>query len=156
MSRLGDGGGDQVELLAALGRDGAATLGRGPEDALSLELLDDAADDTASGLLVVRATNSALGGSAVDASESTDTGAPTDVDSAGNGGGADVIPIGVDGGVLTVRTSLDQINPLGQLKSAGLLEVSSVGLDESVGVDVLDSDGWAMGSGHSGQQEEER
>ena len=46
-------------------------------------------------------------------------------------------PVGVGGWKLPVNTSLDNINPLGELDIPALLQVLGVGIDEIRGRDVL-------------------
>ena len=56
--------------------------------------------------------------------EGADTGAAAQVDLAGQGGGADIVPVGVHGAHLLEGGGLHQVVPLGQFDLAGLCEWS--------------------------------
>lgn len=51
----------------------------------------------------------------------------------------DIEPVVVDGSQFLGSTGLDKIDPLGDIELTGTLEVGSIGLDERLGGNVLDS-----------------
>lgn len=134
------GGGNQIELLAALRGERAAALGEGLNKFEGLELLENVTNDSVGSASVVRAASTRLAGATILVSQDTNTSSGAEVDTAGNRGSADVVPVGVQGSKVTVSSGLDEINPLRKLEGAGLLEVGSVGLDEVLGRDVLECD----------------
>lgn len=79
-------------------------------------------------------------GSSVPLLEGSDSGAGAEVDLAGDGGGADVVPVVSVGGELLEYGSLDHVGPVGELELVAVLEVLGVGADELSGGDVPDGD----------------
>ena len=68
-----------------------------------------------------------------------DPGIRADVEVAGDGGGADVKPVGIIGRQFLVRPGLDNVDPLGDGEFAGALEVLGVGLDKLLGINLLNT-----------------
>lgn len=109
---LSGGLGNSVQItLAGLG-DAAATLVLVLlKDADLLEGLHDLAVDGAGGVDVVGGGVAAVLGGTVDLAETADTDGLSEVDVAGDGGGADVEPVNVLGRELLGGTGLDGVNP---------------------------------------------
>lgn len=116
-----------------------------------LKGLEDLALDRAAGVDVVAGAGTAVNTATVELSEGTNTNAGAKVDVAGNRGykkrvskggirgangcqvlltSVDVEPVRVIGSKLFVGASLDNVDPLGDLKLASALEIGGVGLDE--------------------------
>lgn len=128
---LSSGLGNTIQVtLAGLGDAAAALLLVLLKDANLLEGLHYLAVDGARGVDVARGAGAAVLGSAVDLAETADTDGLAQVDVAGDGGGADVEPVGVLGGQLLGRTSLDGINPTRVWQPALTLQELSIGVDE--------------------------
>ncbi len=109
---LSSGLGNTVQItLASLGDAAAALVLVLLKDTNLLERLHDLAVDGAGGIDVVRRSGAAVLGGTVDLAETADTNSLAEVDVAGDGGGADVVPVNVLGRELAGRTSLDGINP---------------------------------------------
>lgn len=97
--------------LALLGDATAALLLVLLEDLDLLERLEDLAVDAAASINVLGGTGAAVLGAAVNLAETANTDSLPQVDMAGDGRGADVVPVNVLGGHLLGRTGLDGINP---------------------------------------------
>ena len=63
-----------------------------------------------------------------------------DINVSGDGGASDEVPVLVIGGELLADVGLDQVNPLGHLHLAGLLEVGSKGHGKGLLGHVLHAD----------------
>lgn len=109
---LSGGLGNSVQItLASLGDAAATLLLILLEDTNLLQGLHDLAVDRAGGIDVVGGSAATVLGSAVDLAETANTNGLAEVDVAGDGGGADVVPVNVLGGQLLGRASLDGIDP---------------------------------------------
>lgn len=97
--------------LAGLGDAAATLLLVLLEDANLLQGLHDLTVNGAGGVDVVRGAGTAVLGGTVDLAETANTDSLAHVDVAGNGGGADVEPVGVLGRHLLGRAGLDSVNP---------------------------------------------
>ena len=109
---LSGGLGDTVQItLAGLG-DAASTLVLILlENTNLLEGLHDLAVDGAGGVDVLAGARAAVLGGAVDLAEAANTDGLAEVDVAGDGGGADVVPVNVLGRELLGDASLDGVDP---------------------------------------------
>ena len=109
---LSGGLGDTVQItLAGLG-DAASTLVLILlKDTNLLKGLEDLAVDRARGVNVLGGAGTTVLGGTVNLAEAADTDGLAKVDVAGNGGGADVVPVNVLGRELLGDTSLDGIDP---------------------------------------------
>ena len=109
---LSGGLGDTVQItLAGLGDAAATLLLILLEDANLLEGLHDLAVDGAGGVDVLAGARAAVLGGAVDLAEAANTDSLAQVDVAGDGGGADVVPVNVLGRELLGDASLDGVDP---------------------------------------------
>lgn len=109
---LGSGLGDTVQItLAGLGDAAATLLVILLKDANLLEGLHGLAVDGARGVNVLGGARAAVLGGTVDLAEAADTDGLTEVDVAGDGGGADVEPVNVLGGELLGGAGLDGVDP---------------------------------------------
>eukprot|EP00327_Prymnesium_parvum_P008046 CAMPEP_0182819042 /NCGR_PEP_ID=MMETSP0006_2-20121128/12361_1 /TAXON_ID=97485 /ORGANISM="Prymnesium parvum, Strain Texoma1" /LENGTH=187 /DNA_ID=CAMNT_0024945577 /DNA_START=132 /DNA_END=692 /DNA_ORIENTATION=- len=138
---LADLPGDRVEVALALRGDPAPLPPRHLlHDLQRLQLLENVARDRARRLPKVLRPRAAVDAAAEDLLEGADAGAGAQVDAPRDGGGADVVPVGIVRRELFVRRRLDEISPLGDLDLADPLEVGGVGDHEVVGGDVLHGD----------------
>lgn len=148
LSILGDGSSDSVHVGEALlgeslavNVDLASLRGLdvdGADEGGLLELLEAVADDlTGRPSGVLRAGTVSLVGAVVLA-ESVDAGLAANVQLVGNGGSADVEPVGVVRREILLATGLIIGGPLGMSDLVTLLEVSGEGLNELVSGNVLD------------------
>jgi len=115
-----------------------------------LKLDEDRSDDTGVGLSEVLGADAALVGAAVPLAELTYAESRAEVDLAGDGGGADVVPVLTVGGELLVAGGLDEVGPDGELELVGVLEMLGIGGDEIAGGDVTDADSTGFVFGHFG------
>jgi hypothetical protein len=127
---LNESHGDTVKITTTVLRDSATTLGILFQNIDLLKGLEDLALDRAAGVDVVAGAGTAVNTATVELSEGTNTNAGAKVDVAGNRGSVDVEPVRVIGSKLFVGASLDNVDPLGDLKLASALEIGGVGLDE--------------------------
>eukprot|EP00518_Triparma_eleuthera_P009906 CAMPEP_0182477554 /NCGR_PEP_ID=MMETSP1319-20130603/31059_1 /TAXON_ID=172717 /ORGANISM="Bolidomonas pacifica, Strain RCC208" /LENGTH=161 /DNA_ID=CAMNT_0024678801 /DNA_START=30 /DNA_END=515 /DNA_ORIENTATION=- len=135
-----DASGDAVQVLLPDPGD-LPPLGPGLlNDLHLLKALEDGADEAGVGLAEVLGAGAAAVGAAVPLLEGADTGAGAKVDLAGDGGGADVVPVVAVGGKLLEDGGLHGVGPVGELELVAVLEVLGVGLDEIGGGDVTDGD----------------
>lgn len=107
------------------------------DDLHGLELVDARAEDGARSKGELAGTGVAVLLAAESLAEGTDA-SGSEVESAGDGGSADVEPVIVIGRELLADASLDVLSPLGSLEDTSGLELLGVGLDEEVSGDVLD------------------
>lgn len=118
----GDAAGDQVHVLLPGGGDAAAALGAVVllHEADRLELLHDVADEAPARLLEVLGLDAAglVAAAELDA-QLADAEALADVDLAGDGRGADVVPVAVEGRQLLEARRLDDVDPVGDLELWG-------------------------------------
>lgn len=106
------GGEHTVQItLAGLGDAAASLLLILLQDADLLKRLHDLAVNGARGVDVLRGTRATVLGGTVDLAEAANTDSLAAVDVAGDGGSADVEPIGILGRHLLGGTSLDGVNP---------------------------------------------
>ena len=131
--------GDAVQVALSLSGDEAAALGVLLHQVQLLEGLQGLAVDGTGGVLVARGASTAALLAAVDEVEGADADTRSQVDFAGDGCSADVEPVRVVRGQLLGRAGLDQVNPGRDGDLSGALQVGSVGIDELLGVDVLDT-----------------
>lgn len=104
--------GDTVKIpLAALGDATATLVLVDLEDTDLLEGLHDLTVDGAGGIDVVGGASATVLGRAVDLAEAANTDGLAHVDVASDGGGADVVPVGVLGRELVGSGGLDSVNP---------------------------------------------
>lgn len=106
--------------LAGLGDAAATLLLVVLQDADLLEGLHDLAVDGAGGVDVLGGARAAVLGGAVDLAEAADADGLAGVDEAGDGGGADVVPVRVLGRHLLGGTGLDGVDPTWQELLANL------------------------------------
>jgi len=137
----GNIGGDAVEIALALAGDAAATAKEKKEEEGSkmkptkylnsipvglvvlndlelLERLEGVAGNRARAIDVVRGARATVDRATVGAGEGTETDTGLEVDGAGDRGSAHVVPVRVIGSELLVCSSLDDVNPLGDLELA--------------------------------------
>jgi hypothetical protein len=87
-------------------------------------------------------------GATIDALQTADSDTATEVDLTGDGGSTDKEPILIIGSKLLEGSSLDEVNPLGELDLAALLQVRGVGGNKLGGGDIAHTGSLGLSSRH--------
>merc|ERR1719284_127420 len=134
--------GDAIQISSSLAGQSSATILVLLNNFQSLKSLKGLASQTSSSSDPVRRLASVALANSINLSDGGNSDWGPDVDVAGHRCTSDIEPVFVIGSQFLANIGLDEVNPLGDLHLAGLLEMCSKGNSEVLLAHVLHTDGW--------------